>query len=917
MIPLIGGQHLVWFCWFQELGGRTAPELLDIEGDFMRFRFLAGTAALVLLCGVSVAQAAENVPGTFDSISLTVGSLFAPTMHDADGSVYGVRGKDLTAKPVAPTGVGNYEILEGSPSNKPTGLTPGACASAGFPGGWCNTAHGIAASAFGWDFHVGGAGVIIGIVDTGIDLNEPEFAGRVLTGTCIVSSVNPCTLPDDQVGGDDAVFPGAADSTHGTHVAGIAAGTNTGIAYLASILPVKVCGSNADSCIGVDNGILWASQHGASIISVSIGGPILAASDTAMFAQAVANGSLLVVAGGNSGNKDPSSGFLAGAALADGVRGSMIVVGATGCNGTSSSVPANCANGPTAFPSNGYGSVASFSQVPSTQCEVHEGQRYCMRDYFVSAPGVDIWSTVGNGTATGANYGYLSGTSMATPFVSGVAAVIKGQWPFLTSSQIASIIFQTTDDIGAAGVDPVYGRGAVDITKALGPAGATIVANHSFSIGAPIAGNSGPSVSSNLGVAGAMNSLVSGPLSVAISNSTILKSAVLIDSFGRNFTANLTNATYNPAPNLTNYFMSSAFTTFSPFGVSMDSPVGQLEASGYAVETTTPRLLSGEFRTSDYTQYDMRDVQLRAALAPGVSLDAGYHVDMAGRFNSYDAQSSAAYEGLFLSASAVNSPYAAFTTGGNYLATNVDLADNLHFRFGESSLTPTVQHFEVPVYSMLAQTEGPGLQYDQRTAQSTMAVMNWDFASWGGLGLTATQTSEQNGLLGGLASGAFSVANNANTSALGASARLGFGDGWVTTVSYSEGITQLDLKVNSLLSGADTLHSRSYGVAIAKKGLFGDDDSIGMAVSRPVQIYAGGVTITAADGIDANNNLTVASEHVSLASQTPETDFELGYVTTFFDGALALQANAGYQMNVAGQGGQDAMTVISRAKINF
>ena len=93
-----------------------------------------------------------------------------------------------------------------------------------------------------------------------------------------------------------------------------------------------------------------------------------------------------------------------------------------------------------------------------------------MKDYFVMAPGVDIWSTVGNGNHPGANYGYLSGTSMATPYVSGVAAVIKGASPFLTAEEVADIIFNSTDDMGATGIDPVYGRGAVDITKAMSPA---------------------------------------------------------------------------------------------------------------------------------------------------------------------------------------------------------------------------------------------------------------------------------------------------------------------------------------------------------------------------------------------------------------------------------------------------------------
>lgn len=857
---------------------------------------LSATVA-ALFCG-SGANAFTGSP--LDRVSLDVQNYFSPVYQD-DGSVYGVRasaaGSKIPSLQILPVGAVR-------PVNTPT---PGPCASAGFPGGWCNTAHSIAVSAFGWDSHTKGAGAIIGIVDTGIDLNHPDFAGRILTGTCIASAVNPCTLPDDQVGGDDAVFPGA-DATHGTHVTGIAAGAITGLASQASILPVKVCGSNTDSCIGVDQGIVWASQHGANVISVSIGGPILVASDIAMLRTAVSNGSLLVVAAGNSGFKDPTSGFLAGAALQDGIRGSMVVVGATGCNGPNPAVATNCANG-------GLGGITSFSQVPGTRCEIHSAQRFCMRDYFVVAPGEDIWSTVGNGTATGANYGYLSGTSMATPFVSGVATVIKGQWPTLSSSDIANIIFETADDIGAPGDDPVYGRGAVDITKALSPVGASVVAT-SGSLAKAATVNSVAISASIKGATGATTSYVSGALTTAVRNSTILKHAVVVDSFGRDFSADLTKATYNPGFNFVG-LVSDQFTSYSPFATDLQTPAGNFTASGYAVDTTTPRLLSGLIRSSDREQYDLRDLSVSTALAPGIGLDFGYKADMAGQFNDYDADSSAAYNGLFYSASAVNSPYASLTNGGNFLGTTIALADDLHFRFGASSLSAEHAQFDVPVYSMAAQLQGPLPLYDQRQAQSSTAGMSWDFASWGGLGITASQTREENGLLGGVNSGSLAMAQSADTSALGLSARVGFGDGWVTTVSYSEGITQLNLRPDGLLSGADALHSRAYGVAIAKRGLFGDDDLLGFALTRPVQIYAGGVDITAADGVDANNNLTIANEHVSLASATPETDVELGYVTTFLDGALALQANAGYQMNLQGQAGVNSVSVLSRAKINF
>lgn len=834
-----------------------------------------------LLCGPSA-----FAMGALDRVSLDVRNFFAPATQ-SDGTVYGVRARSqLPSLEILPAGT----IASNSP-------TPGACSN---PAGWCSTPQLIAKNIFGWDFSYRGAGAVIGIVDTGIDINHPEFTGRVLAGTCLAWSENPCTDPTNSVGGDNGLFS-SPDVTHGTHVAGIAAGTNIGLANQADILPVKVCATQADACNQVSQGVLWASQHGANVINVSIGGPILASSDITMLGQAVSNGSLIVVAAGNSGTKDPTSGFLAGAALQDGIRGSMIVVGATGNGGT-----------------NGYGRIASFSQTPGNRCEIHGGQRYCMKDYFVVAPGLDIWSSVGNGADNRGpdTYGYLSGTSMATPYVTGVAAVIKGRWPTLSPSAIANVIFDSADDIGAPGIDPIYGRGAVDITRAMSPIGASVVAT-SGSIAHAATPNSVATQTIVTGAPDMQTSYVSGALTRAIAKSTILKHAVVVDSFGRNFTADLTKATYNPGYDLASETMSEQFSTASPFAASLQSPVGNFIASGYTIDTVTPRLLSGMLRNEDRHKFDVNDLSVTAALGSGVDLNLGYHVNMAGHFNTYDAQGSVAYDGLFYSASAVNSPYASLTNGGGFVGATIALADDLHFRFGESALDPQRPDFEVPVYSMVSQIAGPAPLFDRRLANASLAGLTWDFAKWGGIGVTATQTQERNGVLGGASSGALDLARNADTSAVGVSARVGFGDGWVTTVSYGEGITQLSLKSNSLLTGADALHSQSYGVAVAKRGLFEDGDTLGLAVTRPIHVYAGGIDITAADGVNDDGSLDIAHEHVSLASPTPETDVELGYVTTFLDGALALQANAGYQMNLQGQSGTNSISVLSRAKINF
>jgi hypothetical protein len=127
----------------------------------------------------------------------------------------------------------------------------------------------------------------------------------------------------------------------------------------------------------------------------------------------------------------------------------------------------------------------------------------------------------------------------------------------------------------------------------------------------------------------------------------------------------------------------------------------------------------------------------------------------------------------------------------------------------------------------------------------------------------------------------------------------------VTTLTYAEGVTQLDLSRDKLVSGGDPLHSEAYGIGLAKKGLFGDD-ALGIALSRPLQIVPGSSALGA-----VNTNFALAN------TQARESDVELGYVTTFLDGTLALQANAAYQLNAAGTRGQNALTGLARAKLNF
>jgi hypothetical protein len=319
---------------------------------------------------------------------------------------------------------------------------------------------------------------------------------------------------------------------------------------------------------------------------------------------------------------------------------------------------------------------------------------------------------------------------------------------------------------------------------------------------------------------------------------------------------------------------------------------------------TIPELALGP---AEFAQRAPASATGHITLLDGVTLGFGAGADLAGQFNTYDAGASRIYDGLFFSASAVNSPYATLANGGSFVDATVDLSDSVHLSFGEASLPEGLGATASPGMT-LARFGGIPVPYDTRDAGSLLAGVSWDVAQWGGVGFTASQTSERDGVLGNFDPSV----RAADTSALGVSARLQLGGGWMTTASFAQAITKLDLKPG-FGAAPDDLHTRSYGIAIAKHGLFGND-TMGVAVTRPAPGMSG-ADFDLVSGIGARPQ-TLPSD-LLIDGQSPETDFELGYVTTFLDGSVALQTNASYQMNFAGQTGNNAVSFLSRAKIKF
>lgn len=272
-----------------------------------------------------------------------------------------------------------------------------------------------------------------------------------------------------------------------------------------------------------------------------------------------------------------------------------------------------------------------------------------------------------------------------------------------------------------------------------------------------------------------------------------------------------------------------------------------------------------------------------------VSVARGFQLDLAHGRN-WDP-----YGDVFPASASLNS---AFLGGTNIFAgASFALGRDVDFNVGHLALGLDALN-DTP--SALSRDLAQRLATNLRSIGTTSASLNWNFTNWGAVGLTASHSNGNSALLGAsLRNGA-----PADSSALGISARVGFAEGWVTSLTYAEGVTQLDLNRDQL-GKSDPVRSEAYGIGLAKTGLFGDD-AFGIALSRPLQVYTGSNSFGA-----LNTNFALAN------TQARESDVELGYVTTFLDGSLALQANAAYQVNAAGAKGQNALAAVARAKLNF
>ena len=285
-----------------------------------------------------------------------------------------------------------------------------------------------------------GAGVTAAVIDSGVTPGLAEFTGRVSPASQDLSGSRGV--------GDDG--------GHGTAVSTVLLGAKNnlevhGVAFEATLLSLRTdtvgsCAGDGE-CSHNDNAIARALDvavaQGARVANLSLGGSAANATLRAAIARATQAGMVIVMSAGNDGRSDPSA--LALIATDAGVARNQVIVAG------SHDLAKN---------------ISSFSNRAGVTA-----------NSYLLALGENVRSLNETGAAI-----LATGTSFSAPFVSGAAALLAQAFPNLTGAQIVQLLLESADDLGTAGADTTFGRGALNVGRAFQPRGPTSLAGTTVAV---------------------------------------------------------------------------------------------------------------------------------------------------------------------------------------------------------------------------------------------------------------------------------------------------------------------------------------------------------------------------------------------------------------------------------------------------
>jgi hypothetical protein len=651
-----------------------------------------------------------------------------------------------------------------------------------------------------WNIGATGQNVKIGIIDTGINPSLPEFAGRI-----------------DPASQDVAANRGVVDNEgHGTAVAATAAAArngaqNVGVAFSSTILSLNTANPNncddEDGCkhndFDIARAIDIAVANKARVINISLGGDGVGSSVLNAVRRASIAGVVIVISAGNESTPSPSA-FAVGSANAGG--NNVIIAGAM----------------------DDLGNLASFTN--------HAGGASSV---YLTALGVRV-RTIDN---TGAGFLY-SGTSFAAPIITGAVALLASAFPNLTGAQIVSILLNSGDDAGAPGTDADYGRGILNIARALQPQGTVTMAGS----GSPVPGSG--------------NGDGSGPTGDSRSAAGQMSGAIILDGYSRAYAIDLADS-LNRAPReepLAQGLQGSLHT----------ATIGR---AGTAVSITVDRKASGQpwvgMAQFGLTYEDSRKARIlsglmlsrldrKTALAMGLS-ESGKTLQQRLQGSSSSA---------FLVA---RDPMGRMGFFGDK-ATSVGVRRDL----GPLALTLTGERGEV---------RRPG--FNRALAQPPYSISSLSFDRKLGrahLSIGGTRLEERDTLFGGRISEAFTSGGSTSWFA-DAAASFDLGAGWKANGSYRRGWTSMPA---AGLAQSGRLSTDAWAFDLERSNAFLAGDRFAIRLMQPLRVRSGGFAINMPVSYDySDGSVGYEQRFFNLAPNGQEIDLEAAWGMRILNGDLS------------------------------
>ena len=563
---------------------------------------------------------------------------------------------------------------------------------------------------------------------------------------------------------------------------------------------------------------------------------------------AIAGGALLVSSAGNNGDKP--HGFQPSLANRD-------IVADIVANGLEDGPGAFVISGSVRRSGDGY-AMSDFSNRAGAYAE-----------YFITAPGEEVVFPMNASECAPSFLCVGSGTSFSAPLVTGAAALILQRWPHLKGRQLADILFESATDLGAPGIDELYGHGMLNVEAALQPIGVT-----TLSVDGGIA-----ATADTAGIT------LGAPFGDAPELHSVLTAVPIRDSYDRDFGIDFSSFVWSaPRSDLSGYLQQKTRWNSAAYALGMNAR--------FAVQLYDDPALPYQGANGLEEPDDYRGV---------VSFTGVYSAP-------WGVLQWTAGTGLGLGPALSDAEFAsvapitrAFSTAfesqqGQFVTARMRLSEKTRLSFGVSHARQSeMEGHYLDVLDDGAALKAVAFRVDHRQAK---VLFSFEVGS----------ALEKGSVLGALGTGALTLAERSVTAWTTGGVGYSFDPHWSFRSAATVSLTRPDLHPGSLIASLGPVIATSASFGVARSELFTESDALSFTVHQPLRVEHAPLTLFAAGVDPVSGAARVDERQVALTPSGREIGFEIGYGADF--GAWRTEAKLAYRLDAGHIAGRDSAAAL-------